>query len=35
MIERRYGDQLDDRGQQYIAFAVDGAKRMQASSTTC
>lgn len=30
MIERRYGDQLDDRGQQYIAFAVDGAKRMQA-----
>jgi signal transduction histidine kinase len=30
MIDRRYGDQLDDRGQQYIAFAVDGAKRMQA-----
>ncbi|TDC54489.1 HAMP domain-containing sensor histidine kinase [Actinomadura sp. KC345] len=30
MIERRYGDQLDERGQQYIAFAVDGAKRMQA-----
>ena len=30
MIERRYGDQLDDRGRQYIAFAVDGAKRMQA-----
>jgi light-regulated signal transduction histidine kinase (bacteriophytochrome) len=30
MIERRYGDQLDERGRQYIAFAVDGAKRMQA-----
>ncbi|MES9606140.1 ATP-binding protein [Actinomadura sp. NPDC000929] len=30
MLERRYGDQLDDRGKQYIAFAVDGAKRMQA-----
>ncbi|TDE18911.1 HAMP domain-containing sensor histidine kinase [Actinomadura sp. 6K520] len=29
MIERRYGDKLDERGQQYIAFAVDGAKRMQ------
>lgn len=30
MIERRYGDRLDDRGRQYIEFAVDGAKRMQA-----
>ncbi|MEU8801232.1 ATP-binding protein [Spirillospora sp. NPDC048819] len=30
MIERRYGDQLDERGRQYIVFAVDGAKRMQA-----
>ena len=30
MIERRYGDQLDERGRKYIAFAVDGAKRMQA-----
>lgn len=29
MIERRYHDQLDDRGRQYIDFAVDGAKRMQ------
>jgi signal transduction histidine kinase len=29
MLERRYGDQLDDRGRQYIDFAVDGAKRMQ------
>ncbi|MES9537950.1 ATP-binding protein [Actinomadura sp. NPDC000600] len=30
LIERRYGDQLDERGKQYIEFAVDGAKRMQA-----
>ncbi|MBC6457226.1 HAMP domain-containing protein [Actinomadura sp. HBU206391] len=30
MLERRYGDQLDERGRQYIDFAVDGAKRMQA-----
>src|SRR5262249_22684022 len=29
MLERRYGDQLDDRAREYIAFAVDGAKRMQ------
>jgi signal transduction histidine kinase len=29
LIEQRYDDQLDDRGKQYIAFAVDGAKRMQ------
>jgi len=29
LIEQRYGDQLDERGMQYIAFAVDGAKRMQ------
>jgi signal transduction histidine kinase len=29
LIEQRYGDQLDERGQQYITFAVDGAKRMQ------
>ncbi|MBY8883459.1 CHASE3 domain-containing protein [Streptomyces sp. PTM05] len=29
LIEKRYGDQLDERGTQYIAFAVDGAKRMQ------
>jgi signal transduction histidine kinase len=29
LIEQRYGDQLDERGKQYIAFAVDGAKRMQ------
>jgi signal transduction histidine kinase len=29
MLERKYSDQLDDRGRQYIDFAVDGAKRMQ------
>jgi signal transduction histidine kinase len=29
LIEKRYGDQLDERGIEYIAFAVDGAKRMQ------
>lgn len=29
MIERRYHDQLDERGRQYIDYAVDGAKRMQ------
>jgi signal transduction histidine kinase len=30
LIEARYDDKLDDRGRQYIAFAVDGATRMQA-----
>ncbi|MEU3165942.1 ATP-binding protein [Streptosporangium sp. NPDC006930] len=29
MLDQRYSDQLDDRAKQYIAFAVDGAKRMQ------
>ncbi|MFG2103462.1 ATP-binding protein [Micromonospora echinaurantiaca] len=29
MLQRRYGDQLDDRARQYIGFAVDGATRMQ------
>ncbi len=29
LIEQRYGDQLDERGHQYVHFAVDGAKRMQ------
>jgi signal transduction histidine kinase len=29
MLERRYADQLDERAHEYIAFAVDGAKRMQ------
>ena len=30
LLEKRYADQLDERGHQYIEFAVDGAKRMQA-----
>ncbi|MGI5176454.1 sensor histidine kinase [Dactylosporangium sp. CA-152071] len=29
MLQRRYSDQLDDKARQYIAFAVDGATRMQ------
>jgi signal transduction histidine kinase len=29
MLESRYGGQLDERGHQYIYYAVDGAKRMQ------
>ncbi|WP_166846884.1 ATP-binding protein [Isoptericola sp. BMS4] len=29
LLQKRYGDQLDDRADQYIAFAVDGARRMQ------
>ncbi|HEV8222702.1 MAG TPA: CHASE3 domain-containing protein [Streptosporangiaceae bacterium] len=29
LLEKRYGDQLDERGRQYIDFAVDGAKRLQ------
>jgi hypothetical protein len=30
LLERQYGPKLDDRARQYIDFAVDGAKRMQA-----
>jgi signal transduction histidine kinase len=29
LLEQRYGSALDERGIQYIGFAVDGAKRMQ------
>ena len=28
VLEKRYGDQLDDQARQYIDFAVQGAKRM-------
>lgn len=28
LIERRYHDQLDDKGRRFIDFAVDGARRM-------
>ncbi len=30
LLERQYAEQLDDRARQYIGYAVDGAKRMQA-----
>lgn len=29
LIGSRYGDQLDEQGQQFVHFAVDGARRMQ------
>ncbi|MEO0794042.1 MAG: ATP-binding protein [Verrucomicrobiota bacterium] len=30
LIQRRYKEKLDDRGQEYIRFTVEGAQRMQA-----
>ncbi|MFC4058335.1 ATP-binding protein [Planomonospora corallina] len=30
LLEQRYGGHLDEQARQYISFAVDGAKRMQA-----
>lgn len=29
LLQRRYQGRLDERGEQYIAFAVDGSRRMQ------
>ncbi|MEV4468674.1 ATP-binding protein [Nonomuraea sp. NPDC049504] len=29
LLEKRFGDVLDERGRQYVHFAVDGATRMQ------
>lgn len=29
LLQKRYAGKLDERGDQYVAFAVDGAKRMQ------
>jgi PAS domain S-box-containing protein len=29
LIERRYGDELDEEGREYLQFAVDGADRMR------
>ena len=30
LIERRYGDELDEDGREFLGFAVDGAERMRA-----
>ncbi|MBB5915186.1 signal transduction histidine kinase [Nocardia transvalensis] len=29
LLDKRYGDKFDERGAQYLAYAVDGARRMQ------
>ncbi|SDL04612.1 PAS domain S-box protein [Natronorubrum texcoconense] len=29
LVERRYGDDLDDDGEEFLAFAIDGADRMR------
>ncbi|MEO6638221.1 MAG: PAS domain S-box protein, partial [Ginsengibacter sp.] len=29
LLEKKYGNSIDDKGKQYINFAVDGAKRMR------
>ncbi len=29
LLEKKYGDKIDDKGKEYIDFAVDGAKRMR------
>jgi len=29
LLQRKYGDRIDEKGHQYIHFAIDGAKRMK------
>ena len=29
LLQRKYGDKLDEKGHQYVDFAIDGAKRMK------
>lgn len=33
LVERRYADKLDPEGEEFISYAVDGAKRMQSMIT--